>query len=70
MRNRLETSCMDSSWKNNRHVFIFFDYAISQKVLKIETLKLVSAKRGEVFGEILEKRFFHNFFSYCPFLIF
>ena len=23
MRYRLETSCMDSSWKNSRHVFIF-----------------------------------------------
>ena len=24
MRYRLETSCMDSSWKNSRHVFFFF----------------------------------------------
>ena len=23
MRYRLETSCMDSSWKNSRHIFFF-----------------------------------------------
>ena len=25
MRCCLETSCMDSSWKNSRHIFFFFD---------------------------------------------
>ena len=26
MRYRLETSCMDSSWKNSRRVFFFWNY--------------------------------------------
>ena len=25
-RYRLETSCMDSSWKNSRHIFFFWNY--------------------------------------------
>ena len=35
MRYRLETSCMDSSWKNSRHIFFFFGIISHCKIMAL-----------------------------------
>ena len=43
MRYRLETSCMDSSWKNSRHVFFIFFMELSPLV-KLQPFEKIEMK--------------------------
>ena len=44
MRYRLETSCMDSSWKNSRHIFFFFELSPLVKLRPFEKIEMKFCK--------------------------
>ena len=44
MRYRLETSCMDSSWKNSRHIFFFSELSPLVKLRPFEKIEMKFCK--------------------------
>ena len=44
MRYRLETSCMDSSWKNSRHVFFFGGGGELSPLVKLRPFEKIEMK--------------------------
>ena len=44
MRCRLETSCMDSSWKNSRHIFFFLKLSPLVKLQPFEKIEMKFCK--------------------------